>query len=119
MGTSDPEVGRAFDVHSHVLSNGLRVLLVENPVIPAISINATVLAGARHEAEEKAGLAIMVSNILDEGTKTRTSLQIAEAIEITGGHLETDASFERMVVAATVLKRDTNVGLELLAGFRN
>jgi zinc protease len=115
MRTSDPEVGRAFDVHSHVLANGLRVLLVENPVIPAIAINATVLAGARHEPEEKAGLAIMASNLLDEGTKTRSSLEIAEAIESTGGHLETDASFERVVASATVLKQDIDLGLDLVA----
>ena len=111
----DINVGRSFEVTSHTLQNGLRVLLVENPTIPAISINATVLAGARHEPEEKAGLAIMVSNILDEGTTTRTSLDIAEAIEFTGGHLETDASFERTVVAATVLKQDRNLALELVA----
>jgi zinc protease len=111
----DINLRRSFEVQSHVLSNGLRVLFVENPAIPAISINATTLAGARHEPEEKAGLAIMVSNILDEGTRTRTSLEIAEAIEFTGGHLETDASFERVVVAATALKQDRNIALELVA----
>jgi zinc protease len=111
----DINVGRSFEVTSHTLKNGLRVLLVENQAIPAISINATVLAGARNEPEERAGLAIMVSNILDEGTTTRTSLEIAEAIEFTGGHLETDASFERIVVAATVLKQDRNIALDLVA----
>src|SRR4026209_2088859 len=91
MKTPDTEIGRSFDVESRVLANGLTILLVENPVIPALAINATVLAGARHEPEEIAGLAIMASNLLDEGTKTRSSLDIAEAIESTGGHLETDA----------------------------
>jgi zinc protease len=114
-GMPDTSLGRSFDVHVQVLPNGLTVLLVENPVIPAIAINATVLAGARHEPEDKAGLAIMASNLLDEGTKTRTSLEIAEAIESTGGHLETDASFERIVVAATVLKQDADLGLDLIA----
>jgi len=111
----DINAGRSFEVISQTLKNGLQVLLVENHTIPAISINATVLAGARYEPEDRAGLAIMVSNILDEGTKTRSSLEIAEAIEFTGGHLETDASFERVVVAATVLKQDRNIGLELVA----
>ena len=115
MKTPDTEIWRSFDVHSQVLTNGLKVLLVENPVIPAIAINATVLAGARHEPEDKAGLAIMASNLLDEGTKTRSSLNIAEAIESTGGHLETDGSFERIVAAATVLKQDADLGLDLVA----
>ena len=115
MKTPEAEIGRSFDVHSKVLSNGLRVLLVENPAIPAISINATVLSGARYEPEDKAGLAIMTSNLLDEGTATRSSFEIAAAIEATGGHLETDASFERTVAAATVLKQDVDLGLELVA----
>ena len=55
MKTPDTEIWRSFEVHSQVLNNGLKVLLVENPVIPAIAINATVLAGARHEPEDKRG----------------------------------------------------------------
>jgi zinc protease len=113
--TFDDRIGRSFDVHSNLLSNGLRVLVVENPAIPAVAINASVLAGARHEPEEKAGLAIMASRLLDEGTATRSSLEIAEAIESAGGHLEADGSFERVVVASTVLKQDLELGLELVA----
>ena len=90
MKTFDDRIGRSFDVHSHSLKNGLKVLLVENPAVPAVAINASVLAGARHEPEEKAGLAIMASRLLDEGTETRSSLDIAEAIESAGGHLEAD-----------------------------
>jgi zinc protease len=115
MAMPDTGLGRSFDVHSQLLPNGLRILLVENPVIPALAINATLLTGARQEPEEKAGLAIMASNLLDEGTRTRSSLEIAEAIESTGGHLETDASFERIIVAATVLRQDVELGLELVA----
>src|SRR5882672_927074 len=106
---------RSFDVHRHVLSNGLIVLLVDNPSIPAVSLGVSVLTGARHEPEEKAGLAIMVSRLLDEGTKTRTSLEIAEAIESVGGMLDSDGSYERIVVSASVLKDDIDLGLELAA----
>ena len=48
---------RALDVHSHTLPNGLKVLLVENPSIPTISLTASVMAGARFDPESKAGLA--------------------------------------------------------------
>src|SRR5579862_8581319 len=106
---------RAFEVHSQVLSNGLKVLLVENPSIPTVSMNASVLAGARCDPETKAGLAIMVSRLLDEGTETRTSLEIADAIESVGGAIDSDGSFERIVVSAGVLNKDVDLGLELLA----
>src|SRR5712691_2667416 len=106
---------RAFDVHSCVLDNGLKVLLVENPSIPTVSMNASVLAGARYDPEAKAGLAIMVSRLLDEGTETRTSFEIADAIESVGGAIDADGSFERIVVSAGVLTKDIDLGLELLA----
>jgi zinc protease len=108
-------VRRAFDVHSHVLDNGLKVLLVENPSIPTVSLNASVLAGARYDPESKAGLALMVSRLLDEGTENRTSLEIADAIESVGGAIDADGSFERIVVSAGVLTKDIDLGLELLA----
>jgi zinc protease len=106
---------RSFQVHEHQLSNGLKALFVENAAIPTISINASVLTGARYDPEEKAGLALMVSRLLDEGTKNRSSLEIAEAIESVGGAIETDGSFERIVVSIGVLKKDLDLGLDLLS----
>ncbi len=106
---------RSFEVHEQLLDNGLKVLLVENPSIPTVSFNASVLAGARYDTDEKAGLAIMVSRLLDEGTESRTSLELAEAIESVGGAIETDGSFERIVASAGVLKKDTDLGLEILS----
>jgi len=108
-------IRRAFDVHSRTLPNGLKVLLVENPSIPTVSVTASVLTGARYDPEAKAGLAIMVSRLLDEGTATRTSLEIADAIESVGGAIETDGSFERIMATASVLNKDVDLGLELLA----
>src|SRR5262245_39243056 len=111
------EIGlrRQLVVHSHTLHNGLKVLLVENHSLPTVSLTASVLAGARYDPESKAGLAIMVSRLLDEGTETRTSLEIADAIESVGGAIETDGSFERIIAAAGVLNKDVDLGLELLS----
>jgi len=111
------EIGlrRAFDVHSQTLANGVKVLLVENPSIPTVSLTGSVLAGARYDPESKAGLAIMASRLLDEGTENRTSLEIADAIESVGGGIEADGSFERIIATAGVLKKDVDLGLELLS----
>src|SRR5258705_10347189 len=106
---------RAFQVHEHEFGNGLKVLLVENSSVPAVSLNASVMVGARYDPEEKAGLALMVSRLLDEGTENRTSLEIAEAIESVGGSIDADGSFERIVVSAGVLNKDLDLGLELLS----
>jgi zinc protease len=109
------DLRRHLVVHSHTLNNGLTILLVENPSLPTVSITASVLAGARHDPESKAGLAIMVSRLLDEGTENRTSLEIADAIESVGGAIDTDGSFERIIAMAGVLNKDVDLGLELLS----
>src|SRR5206468_815600 len=41
-------VRRAFEVHSHVLHNGMKILLVENPSLPTVSLNASVLTGKKN-----------------------------------------------------------------------
>src|SRR5215470_14764353 len=108
-------LGRPLAVHSHTLENGLKILLVENPSLPTVSMTGSVLAGARYDPEPKAGLAIMASRLLDEGTENRSSFEIADAIESVGGAIDTDGSFERIIATASVLNRDVDLGLELLA----
>ncbi len=106
---------RLFEVRREVLTNGLKVLLVENPTQPTVSMTSSILAGARFEPESKAGQALMVSRLLDEGTTSRTSLEIADAIESVGGAIDTDGSFERIVASAGVLNKDVDLALELLS----
>ena len=105
---------RSFATRRHVLENGLRVLLVENSTIPAVSLNINVLAGARNEPENLAGSAVMVSRLLDEGTKSRSSLDIADAIESVGGSIDCDGSHERVAAFLGVLSKDIDLGLDLV-----
>src|SRR5205814_2887064 len=104
-----------LDVERTVLSNGIVLLLGETHSIPAISINAVVNAGSRYEPEEKAGLASMLAEMLDEGTETRSAHQIAEQIEQAGGHLQTFGGYAQSGVSTTVLTSDLDLGFELTA----
>jgi len=97
------------------LSNGLRVLIVENRAIPTIAMNVAVLSGSRYDSEALAGTAMMASRLLEEGTRTRSSLEIADAIESVGGVIETDCTFDRLSVFLGVLSRDIGLGLELVS----
>lgn len=89
--------------------------MVANPATPVISMNLTVLTGARDDPEERAGTALMVSRLLEEGTASRTSLEIADAIESVGGAIETDCTYDRMSIFMGVLARDIDLGLDLVA----
>jgi zinc protease len=101
-------------VERFVLPNGLTVLLSENRATPVVSIAASVNAGARFEPDDKAGLAALVGELLQEGTQRRTSQQIAEAIESVGGELSSSGGYARSGVNARVLSKDFDLALELV-----
>ena len=104
-----------FHPKRFTLKNGLRVLLAEIPNLPTVSLSLSVLSGAREEPEGTAGTAVLLSRLLDEGTPTRSSLEIAEAIESVGGAIECDCSYESVAMFLGVLSKDIDVGLELVA----
>jgi len=102
-----------LDVERVELPNGLVLLLSENHSVPSVSINAIVRAGSRYEADDKAGLASLVGELLDAGTATRTSKQIAETIEATGGQLATFGDYQSSGAVMILLSEDVALGLEV------
>lgn len=67
------------------LKNGLRVLILEDHRFPTVSLQLHIGgAGALFEPAALPGLANATAQMLREGTKTRTSKQIAEEIERLG-----------------------------------
>jgi zinc protease len=102
-----------LDVERIELPNGLVLLLSENHSVPSVSINAIVRAGSRYESDDKAGLASLVGELLDAGTATRSSKQIAETIEATGGQLASFGDYQSSGVVVILLSEDVALGLEV------
>ena len=107
--------GPKLDVERIELANGLMLLLSENHSTPSVSIKAVVRAGSRYEPDEKAGLASIVGEMLDEGTTTRTSQQIAETVESVGGRIGTFGDYQSSGVVAVFLSKDISLGLGVIA----
>jgi zinc protease len=78
-------------------------------------MTASVLAGARYDPESKAGLAIMVSRLLDEGTENRSSLKLPMRSNLLAGPLIPMDLSNEIIATASVLHKDVDLGLELLA----
>ncbi|MFQ5790985.1 MAG: M16 family metallopeptidase [Acidobacteriota bacterium] len=102
-------------VHPLTLSNGLPLLVVELHQIPKVSAALMLRAGAVAEPRERSGLASMTAEMLDEGTTTRTALQIEAELERMGSLLSTWASREWSVVSLNTLRRRLEPSLELMA----
>src|SRR5213593_3479960 len=76
------------------LSNGLTVLVMENHRLPLISLQFNLSgAGAVFEPANLPGLAGITAQMLREGTKTRSSLQIAEQMDQLGASISAAAPF--------------------------
>jgi len=113
--SAPPRTPPKLDVERVELPNGLALLLSENHSTPSVAINAVVRAGSRFEPDEKAGLASLVGELIDEGTETRTSQEIAFAVEEVGARLGTFGEYQSSGAHATLLSKDIALGIEILS----
>jgi len=87
------------------LSNGMKVYLVERHDAPQISVSMQIDTGYPADLSAiRAGLGSVTANMLDEGTTTRSALQIADEIDRLGAFLGTSGGGEQSAVEFTALK---------------
>lgn len=97
------------------LANGLRVIVVVHHEQPAVSMRMIIGAGAAQDPAGKAGLATLMASLLDQGTATRTSEEIADTIDFVGGALGTGAGTDLSYVNVLVLKDSFGLALDLMS----
>ncbi len=86
------------------LSNGIKVLLAERHDTPQVSLSLNLDSGyAADFASTKEGVASLTGNLLDEGTTSRTGLEIAEQIDRLGATLFTASGGETASVSFSAL----------------
>jgi len=97
------------------LSNGLTVLVRENPTAPVVGISLMVKMGTRWETTDNAGISNFVQLMMVRGTATRTGGQIVEAADAMGGGIEAVGDVDHSEIAATALSRHWIEMLDLVA----
>jgi zinc protease len=89
---ADPELGEVVEAR---LPNGLKVMLKHREGAPVVSIRLWINASGVWEPEDKAGVAYMTGELMDEGTddfttgETMDHEQISETVEALGASLGT------------------------------
>lgn len=76
------------------LENGIPVLFERLDHLHSVTIGVWVLVGSRHEKPEQWGVSHLVEHMLFKGTRTRSPLQIAQALEFVGGEINAFTSRE-------------------------
>lgn len=98
-----------------VLKNGITMLFVETHALPMVNISVAIKAGAIYDPQDNPGVANLTAMLLDEGTKNRTSKQIAEEIDFIGGKLSASGGEDFSSASLVVLKKDLKTGMDLLS----
>jgi len=104
-----PAIARA------TLPNGLKIMLAERHSIP--QVNMTLLVDAGYAADQFAtpGSASLTLDMLDEGTTTRTALQISDTLSQLGAELSTGSQLDVSSVSLSTLKDNLDPALGIFA----
>jgi len=77
-----------LEIAEQVLDSGLVLLAVRNPGVATYACAVSLDVRAGDEPASHVGLANLVGECLDEGSKRRSALQMAEAVESIGGAMD-------------------------------
>ncbi|MFY0629055.1 MAG: insulinase family protein [Flavobacteriaceae bacterium] len=97
------------------LSNGLTVVLAERKGASNIVMEMMFNAGFKTDIQSKAGVAYLTMNLLDEGTKDLTSLQVNEKLQLLGASLYTSSDLDVSSVYLSTLKQTLDASLAIFS----
>jgi predicted Zn-dependent peptidase len=79
------------EIQKFLLSNGLKVVLIEKHEVPLVQINLSINVGSVNDQADKVGLANLTLDMMDEGASGKSSLELADAIDFLGARISTGA----------------------------
>jgi zinc protease len=97
------------------LPNGLEVVIVEHHELPVVTMNLVVKSGSAADPQNRAGLASLTADLLDEGTKRRSALEISNSLTDIGARLGTSADWDSSSANLATLTRHLDKALDIYA----
>ncbi|MEO8547805.1 MAG: pitrilysin family protein [Sphingomicrobium sp.] len=97
------------------LANGIPVVYAQRTAVPLTQVALAFDAGSAADPTTQRGLAGVTTAMLDEGTASYTSQQLAEAEERLGAQISTGNSSDRTNVVLSALSPNLPQSLDLLA----
>jgi predicted Zn-dependent peptidase len=103
------------DVERARLSNGIQIVYARRTTVPVTRVAVEFDAGIAADPSDRLGTQQLMLSLLDEGTASRNSTQIAEEQERLGATISPSASLDRTAVGLTALTPNLGPSLDLLA----
>jgi len=111
----DAQAGLADRVFETTLSNGLKVILLENPKAPLITFHIWYRVGSRNEEWGKTGLSHMLEHMMFKGTKKYGPEEYSRIIQENGGQTNAFTSRDFTGYYATLRSDRVQVVMDLEA----
>jgi predicted Zn-dependent peptidase len=103
------------DIERARLSNGIQVVYARRTAVPVTRVAVEFDAGIAADPTNRLGTQQLMLNLLEEGTTSLNSTQLAEAQERLGADIGTNANLDRTAVTLTALTPNIGPSLDLLA----
>ncbi|MEA2999116.1 MAG: zinc protease [Sphingomonadales bacterium] len=103
------------DVQRARLSNGIEIVYARRTAVPVTRVAVSFDAGNAADPHNALGTHSLMLALIDEGTKTRSSVQIAEEQERLGANISTSGSMDRTAIGLFALTPNLAPSLDLLA----
>jgi zinc protease len=114
--SASPEVPFAPPaIRRATLSNGLEMLVVEDHRLPLVQMNLVVKGGWAADPIERPGTASLTADLLDEGTSSRSALQISEEFEKLGATFYAGSYSDASEIGLNVLAKQLDRALPIMA----
>jgi zinc protease len=97
------------------LSNGLKIVLAERHAVPLVSFNLQLDAGYAADQFAAPGTASMTMDMLDEGTATRSALEISDQLKALGADFSAGSGLDTCSVNLSALTATMDPALEIYA----
>ncbi|HEV2915517.1 MAG TPA: pitrilysin family protein [Pyrinomonadaceae bacterium] len=97
------------------LANGLQLVIVEDHRLPLVSYRLAFRTGNADDPAELQGLTGIMADMLNEGTETRSSKQIADEVARIGAELSAGANSDYTALSASALSIYGDQIMELMA----
>ncbi len=110
-----PRTMQFAEPQEKTLGNGLRVIVVERPALPLLSVGVLVGSGSEADPDRLSGLANFTASLLIRGTTSRSATQLAQELEQLGASVEVAAGWDNSLALMTTLANNAAPAMEILA----
>lgn len=103
----DPEITLPT-IWKDELSNGIRIYGIEHTELPLVQLSMTIRGGQLLDDINKVGVANLITDMMMEGTKNKTPIELEEAIEELGANIYMHTGRENITINVNCLTSKFN-----------